>query len=395
MRSGRFVALDSWRGIAALMVALFHFRSTSHIADTPFILNSWMFVDLFFVLSGFVISHSYFSRLANPAQVQQFIVLRFGRLYPLHFAMLALYVGCELLKLAAVHFTGLTFDDVPFTGHRTVPSIFTNLLMIHALGMHDQLTWNEPSWSISVEFFVYLVFAAVVFYARRPKLWLALLAGTGCLVLALFSDIGFGAANGYGFFRALYGFCVGHFVWSAVMAAQQNTALMARLKRHATPIEIAVTALTLAFVTYGATTPFTYAAPFVFSVTIFVFALELGALSRGLTIAPFRRLGDLSYSVYMVHGWLIWAFGVALGPIAEKAIHLRLANMNDNMLVFGSSVWVGDALTVVYTVAVIAMSVATYNLIEKPGRDYFKALAKRLPTRQARTVQPASSEAAS
>lgn len=395
MRSGRFVALDSWRGIAALMVALFHFRSTSHIADTSFILNSWLFVDLFFVLSGFVISHSYFSRLANPREVQQFVILRFGRLYPLHFAMLALYVGCELLKLAAVQFAGLSFDDAPFTGHKTVPSIFTNLLMIHALGMHDKLTWNEPSWSISVEFFVYLVFAAVVLYARKPKLWLALLAGTGCLVLALFSDLGFGAANGFGFFRALYGFCVGHFVWSAVMTAQANAPLMARLRRHATLMEIGAAAVTLLYVTYGKTAPFTYAAPFVFALTIFVFALELGALSRGLATAPFRRLGDLSYSVYMVHGWLIWAFGVALGPIAEKAIHLRLARMIDDKLVFGSTVWVGDVLTLVYAAAVIVMSIATYNLIEKPGRDYFKALARRLPSRTAGPVQPASRQAAS
>jgi peptidoglycan/LPS O-acetylase OafA/YrhL len=60
----RFIALDSWRGIAACLVALFHLEAYSHLVYShlnaaPFLRNSWLFVDFFFVLSGFVIAANY------------------------------------------------------------------------------------------------------------------------------------------------------------------------------------------------------------------------------------------------------------------------------------------------------------------------------------------------
>ena len=61
----RFEALDSWRGICALMVALLHFEAFSHLKDLPFFNDAYLFVDFFFVLSGFVIAANYRQRLAN------------------------------------------------------------------------------------------------------------------------------------------------------------------------------------------------------------------------------------------------------------------------------------------------------------------------------------------
>ena len=60
-----FGVLDSWRGVAALLVALFHLNILSSIYSLHFIRNSYLFVDFFFVLSGFVISHSYGHRLGT------------------------------------------------------------------------------------------------------------------------------------------------------------------------------------------------------------------------------------------------------------------------------------------------------------------------------------------
>ena len=54
----RFQVLDSWRGICALLVALFHFPTASAISQSRFIASSYLFVDFFFVLSGFVIAFS-------------------------------------------------------------------------------------------------------------------------------------------------------------------------------------------------------------------------------------------------------------------------------------------------------------------------------------------------
>ena len=54
----RFDVLDGWRDVAALMVAVFHFNGLHHGFFVPFVANSYLFVDFFFVLSGFVITHA-------------------------------------------------------------------------------------------------------------------------------------------------------------------------------------------------------------------------------------------------------------------------------------------------------------------------------------------------
>jgi hypothetical protein len=64
--SGRFLALDSWRGACAVLVAIHNFGTLSlrwHFADAPFPSHSSLFVDFFFVLGGFVITHAYIDKL--------------------------------------------------------------------------------------------------------------------------------------------------------------------------------------------------------------------------------------------------------------------------------------------------------------------------------------------
>ena len=80
----RYAALDSLRGVCALFVCLFHFRANGPIATLEFVRGSWLFVDFFFVLSGFVIAANYRERLVAGAFLRGFVILRFGRVYPLH-----------------------------------------------------------------------------------------------------------------------------------------------------------------------------------------------------------------------------------------------------------------------------------------------------------------------
>ena len=72
----RFEVLDAWRGIAALMVAVFHFNALHHAAYMPFVRNSYLFVDFFFVLSGFVIAHAYAERLTSGEAIVVFVIDR-------------------------------------------------------------------------------------------------------------------------------------------------------------------------------------------------------------------------------------------------------------------------------------------------------------------------------
>ena len=86
---GRFRALDGLRGAAALLVVVYHIafyrvQWPNHLFDNDFVRHGYLAVDLFFILSGLVISSNYSLRLNNLSEVKEFLLLRFFRLYPLH-----------------------------------------------------------------------------------------------------------------------------------------------------------------------------------------------------------------------------------------------------------------------------------------------------------------------
>ena len=160
----RFAVLDSWRGICALMVALFHFPAANAISQSQFIRSSYLFVDFFFVLSGFVITARYANRLGETGDVTRFVLVRLGRIYPLHLFMMIAFVGFEFVRLVLAQLRSA--DVAPFTGGFGLDSLLTNLFLLQGIGFEHRLTWNGPSWSISAEFFTYSAVAA----CARPAL---------------------------------------------------------------------------------------------------------------------------------------------------------------------------------------------------------------------------------
>ena len=137
---------------------MFHLQAYSHIYDWSLVRHSFLFVDFFFVLSGFVIAGSYRAKLLDGFSIWHFMLLRLGRLYPLHVAILVVFIGIELLRFRFSGTLGGQNGD-KFTEAHSIKSIVTNLLLIQSLNIHKTLTWNLPSWSISVEFYAYAVFA--------------------------------------------------------------------------------------------------------------------------------------------------------------------------------------------------------------------------------------------
>ncbi|MEO8702134.1 MAG: acyltransferase, partial [Kofleriaceae bacterium] len=98
----RFEALDAWRGICALIVAVEHLSITNVLHANEFVRHGARFVDFFFVLSGFVIAHAYRERLARGvAEARRFLWRRVGRLWPLHIAILLALIGAEVAILIA------------------------------------------------------------------------------------------------------------------------------------------------------------------------------------------------------------------------------------------------------------------------------------------------------
>ena len=158
----RFEVLDIFRGLFASLVFLFHlgpFANTA-ILNNRFVENSDMFVDFFFVLSGFVIAYSYQS-LADWRQFRLFLKKRVYRIYPLHFVMLLAFVGMEVAKNMLSPYIKVNNLVNPANN---IYTFFTSLFLVNSTpvpGVKD-VSWNIPSWSISAEMMAYLVFGSLV-----------------------------------------------------------------------------------------------------------------------------------------------------------------------------------------------------------------------------------------
>ena len=120
-----------------------------------------LFVDLFFVVSGFVIARQYFGRVNDAASIGRFLWRRLARIYPLHLATLAFYVA-----LAARFISALARTDNP--ARYPLSDLPAQFLLLHAF-IGERLTFNFPSWSLSAEMFCYLLFPVVALIAQRRK----------------------------------------------------------------------------------------------------------------------------------------------------------------------------------------------------------------------------------
>lgn len=358
-----------------MLVAFFHLEPHiyGHFHDSSFVNGSYLFVDFFFVLSGFVISHAYLDRLGGWPQVKEFVLRRFGRLWPLHAAMLG------LLALLGFYLPA----PPTFAAPTDLGMLLPNLLLIHGLGF-PRLSWNFPSWSISTEFGVYLLFALLCAFAagRRGIMRLAGPAlaalGFGLTLLAMENDIRLRPEAL--FFRCLYGFFVGqcvHSIWKSGAP---------RLGRGPVPEVLAVAAVCL-FVTLCGSGRWSIMAPLVFAPAVWVFAQEGGPLSRALSVPAAARLGAWSYSIYMVHPAVLQlsgnVFGAA-GLLQEKTIAPGVTALTISF----AGKWGGDLAALVYLAAVVSVSALSYRFIERPAGAFFYRLASgSAPAEEGRSGQ--------
>lgn len=370
----RYVALDSLRGVCAVMVALYHLPIDAAVLKLGFIRQGYLFVDFFFVLSGFVIAHSYGTKIKSGSDAAVFLVRRWGRVWPLHVALLIAFVLLETVKSIAIQ-RGI-FEGSAFAGGNDFYSVTTNLLLVHSWGMHDGIYWNYPSWSISTEWAAYLCFAAVLLIARQFYVWLAVAIGTACAGLGMsFSPHTIDMTYDYGVLRCLSSFSLGILVYFV----HKRLALPVSMATFFEAAMIGVLAVGLKIFGYGAST---HLMPLVFAFAVFVFASGSGAVSRLLAMPPLKKLGDHSYSVYMNHVLLIFVLTSAT-VIATKGGGISGVAMVDTQITFASPVLAHVAVTG-YVLALLGLSALTYRWIEVPGQNYFKHIAQRL----ARPSQP-------
>lgn len=290
----RYFALDGYRFIAALGVVVYHFDPEFGLGlarHSPAVAQLNVFVDFFFILSGFVIAAAYRDRMANPSDWLRFLRARVARLYPLH--LLTLAASLSLVVAAAA--TGVKPNHPELFALSGLPA---NLSLTQAWGFLDHPSFNVPSWSISAEWFVYLLTPLVFLAVARAPVGLALAAIVAFVAVMTFvrQAAGLGpwteAAYDFGAFRALPSFVLG-------------VVIAFGLDRVAARVSVGPWIGALCFV--GAVAALHFRAQFLvvwglFAVTIASCALAERAGRPGVMAAPLmRRLGDISYTLYMTH----------------------------------------------------------------------------------------------
>lgn len=397
----RFGALDGWRGVCAILIAILHLNVVSWISGLPVISYSYLFVDFFFVLSGFVIAHAYIDRIQDRYSLLNFLIRRFGRIYPLHFFVLSILVVIELFRLAA-SVAGVHMEVQPFTHATSLDKLATNLVLAQSLGLHDAGSWNYPSWSISVEFYTYIIFGALLLATYSLRMWVRnnifiVAMMTSATILIVNSRTGMFTTFELGLYRCIFGFLAGVMTYRAYRVAsgigpftghpdrsQNRLWRLLSNRSSAAALELLAVFAVILFVILAKYGRMSFAAPIIFSVAVFIFAHEAGPISTLLRSRPFALLGKLSYSIYMIHDLIAInvihrAFAVVerltnsdlhsidISPIGETTV---MIDMNDH--------FAGDLLIFSYIAAVIFLSQLTYRWIEVPWRGYFNRIADRL-----------------
>jgi len=364
-QAGYLPSLTAMRGIAAIWVMLFHidvslfYRNLGPLVPhevTGLITGGYMWVDFFFILSGFVITHVYAGHfetgLGLPA-VRAYLKARFLRIYPLHlFTLLLLIFFWQGLEAFQPHL----MDDSMRT-YFSPAALPSNFLLTNAMDQYVFLSWNIVSWSIGAEWWTYFVgmLMLVLIGRGRAAAALVIMGFAGVCLLSLVHPEGkLDITFNYGFFRCLFEFSMG----VGLYRLYRQGVWQSWLKTDGVVfIVLALIGLALHYDWSDLTLP-----P-LFALLVISGASNRANFSRIMETALPRYLGKISYSVYLMHGVWFMVFWAYLPQLKQA---------------FGF-----DALPLhyrtVYLVAFVAVSVVsamlTYRYVEVPGRTLFRRQA--------------------
>ncbi|GAB4352376.1 MAG: acyltransferase [Oricola sp.] len=342
---GRFHWLDFFRFLAAMTVVLHHyyfffFDGTTLVPDSaqmaarsPFAAMGFFYdhgqyaVQFFWVLSGFVFAHSYFAR---PADGIGFAAARFARLYPLHFATLVIIAA---LQLASLRLTGAS----QVTAHNDAYHFGLQLFLVSAWGFQAGESFNAPIWSVSAEIGAYIAF---FFLHRRP-----LFRSAAGQVLAIAAAIAVSRAVD----AREVPVCAAFFFAGC---------LVYLLLRDRKPADLALAGVTALYALTFLETPMA-AALCGFSALVLVTAwLDTARLPGGQRLG---RLGDVTYSVYLLH----------MPMIVAALTAFDIAGTDKDALLSSPLMLAG------YAGLVIALSAICHRTFERPADRAIRAWVRR------------------
>jgi peptidoglycan/LPS O-acetylase OafA/YrhL len=319
------------RGLAALMVAPLHMQTQQFLGDELYLdLENFLFilpsVDLFFMLSGFILAYVY---IFDELKWKEFFIARFARLFPLHlltlFCVVLLVFGALTL---GVQKTDYSFYELPI-----------QLLLLQSLPYFESRAWNGPAWSVSMELAGYLIVFPLlygVFNKVKCNSFYYVLLGI-CLVAVhlhykYHAEIFASLILGWGaFLRFFYCFIIGFCI--SVLSKQNQSITHWLVARNTTVLLICTSILVLSrcidiplFVVYS-------------SLGLLLWAFSNNSESIGSKILGSKALvflGVISYSVYMWHNfigkivyglpkhWIFWETGGFSGFLVYAVIMIAL-----------------------------------------------------------------------
>lgn len=347
-------ALTGIRIIAAMWVVVEHFRAPMFglfpqtKSASSLIEGGYLGVEVFFVLSGFIISHNYADRFRSfsPSNYRRFLQNRFARLYPVHLVTLAIVV---LLVMAANILNVRLNSD----GMYDPLSFVMNILMLQAVPPAS--AWNGPAWSISAEAAAYVLFPLLAIAVMRVRSRVVLLLGLTGAALGFTIGGQFFLASMYDFsptghgaiwFRIAGEFTAGCFLWRFWAEWVE----MSRKHDAYALIGAAGVAVILMFSGEGGPSDF-LALPFI---ALFILAAASATCPVGkfLSSRAMDYGGRISYSLYMVHFLVLMGGGKLLPWETFEGSHL--------------------AVRIVVLMAYFGMSLVCagllYRFVEEPGR---------------------------
>jgi peptidoglycan/LPS O-acetylase OafA/YrhL len=372
MKKQHYLVLDSFRGICACIVAFSHLNANSIIFRSPLLDMGGRYVDFFFVLSGFVIFANYEEKLRNGYSIGKFILLRLGRLYPLHFFVLMAFLLVEFMQLF-IHIDQVALYE-PFSGPgESVKAIIAHIFLVHSLNILDEGVFNGPSWSISVEFYTYILFAFILAYSGKysKKVIIAIALLSPIVLFLIHGKLS--ARLDFGIIRCAFGFACGALTWGLYKTWHQRLHSLTQRKLLINTLEIILFSSTVFYIRFFSTDTLSLLAPFIFGVLVLVFAFEGGVISRILKFKPFLLLGMLSYSIYMIHAFIAGKIDVAI-RLMETRLNWEIVVEREGIRAYGANLISGTLLEIFYLFIVIAFSFLSYKLIEEPCRNKMKKL---------------------
>ncbi len=384
----RFYELDILRGLASFLVVVFHYKHFMtadainfdydhlpfHTVLMPIYVYGLMFVEMFFSISGYVFFWLYSEAVSEKRLgAQRFFIARFARLYPLFFVT---FIAVALMQVLFSALYGQTY----IYQHNTPVQFVLNLFMVHQWLPHPEQTFNGPSWSLSVEVFLYILFFTLASKRFNHPLILG-----GLAAVAVGFNLTHSIENVSGIARGVASFFLGGLAFQAVNALRQprrevwqkRVTLVLKWGLPCLWLLSYVRAQSALWDSLQAASPnnplwtIFGAAGFVYVVvplTLIFLGLRQGQWELKILtperLHRFAWIGDISYSLYLLH------FPLQIGVMILMA-HFPFAT---RIAVFSSPLTL-----IAFLAAGVGLARLSFTYFEMPMREWIKTwLSRRL-----------------